>query len=413
MYPMVRINQLQNLDPAAWTLLLGQEPECQGTEVSAVSREKSDNNLTRYQLYLAGYDEPITLVGKKTNELETQFYQTIAPYLSVSVPKCWFSHLDGDKSWVVLSETHDDWSPGHWTAGDVDAIIDDICDLHATFWDQEKHLAEFDYPSLLPKRMHRNGRSQFNQFGRSPFVQANQAGRFQPFNDESGSALVSDHAVRSAGQLIPQLFEAAAGLEKMYLLGGWPNIFDDQHMLAAADLLDDPVPMLQPLQQLPPTLLHGRLSPVNWRLNLFNEHHLINWENMTIGPGIFDLVHFIEEFNLLADENGWRTRSVWPVLEETMIDTYLLNMGGKVGPDFNATAVRQAVPAARCLYVLTTWLPRFAVWFQTIPDNLQEWQSFNQMCDRELAEAGFDLMAGIRPYLSNLFQRFLTAYRML
>jgi hypothetical protein len=35
------------------------------------------------------------------------------------------------------------------------------------------------------------------------------------------------------------------------------------------------------------------------------------------------------------------------------------------------------------------------------------------MCDEELAEAGFDLMVGIRPYLSNLFQRFLSAYRLL
>jgi hypothetical protein len=96
-----------------------------------------------------------------------------------------------------------------------------------------------------------------------------------------------------------------------------------------------------------------------------------------------------------------------------MIDSYLLNMGGKIGPSFNATAARNAVPAARCLYLLTTWLPRFALWFQTVPDDLKDWHEFNQMCDEDLAAAGFDLMVGIRPYLSNLFQRFLAAYRML
>jgi hypothetical protein len=384
--------------------------------VTAVLRERSDNKLTRFQLFLAGYDEPITLLGKKTNELETQFYQTIAPYLSVMVPKCWFSHLDGDNSWVVLSEVYDDWLPSHWTAGDVDAIIDDICDLHATFWDQEKYLVDFDWPYLLPKQRRRNGRPTMNKFNHSPFINTDGAGigswAYHAFNDDS-SILVSDHAIRASGQLSPQLIQAAVGLEKLKMLGGWPDIFDDQHMLAVADLLDDPVPMLRPLQLLPTTLLHGKLSPSNWRFNLFEAHYLMNWENMTVGPGVFDLVHFIEEFDLLADENGWRSRSAWPILEETMIDTYLLNMGGKVGPSFNAADVRQAVPAARCLYVLTTWLPRFATWFQTIPDNLQEWHAFNQMCDEELAAAGFDLMAGIRPYLTNLFQRFLTAYRML
>ena len=417
MYPMVRISQLQKLDPDAWTLLLEQDQECQGIKVTAVHSERSDKNLTRFQLTLAGYDEPIVLLGKKTNELEAQFYQTIAPYLSVMVPKCWFSHMDGDNSWLVLSEAHNDWPPCYWTAGDVDAIIDDICDLHATFWDQEAHLAEFNWPFLLPRKRPRKSRRLMQNFNRSPFYKANEADNdtlpFFPFQDEDGSALVSAHAVQSAGQLTPRLFQAAVGLEKLQTLGGWPNIFDDQHILAAADLLDDPVPMLQPLQLLPNTLLHGKLSPENWRFNLFGSQYLLNWEHMTVGPGVFDLVHFIEEFDLLADESGWRSRSCWPVLEETMIDSYILNMGGKIGTSFNAVAVRQAVPAARCLYVLTNWLPRFATWFQTASADLQEWQAFNQMCDEELAAAGFDLMVSIRPYLTNLFQRFLTAYRML
>lgn len=417
MYPMVRISQLQKLDPAAWTLLLEQDQECEGITITAVQFEKSENNLTRFQLTLAGYDEPIVLLGKKTNELEAQFYQTIAPYLSVGVPKCWFSHLDGDNSWVVLSEVYNDWPPSYWTADDIDAIIDDISDLHATFWDQEEHLAEFDWPYLLPKLRSRKSRPLIRNYNPTSLYTTNRAETnspvFPPFRDDDGSAFISAHTVQTAGQLTPRLIQAALGLEKLQTLGGWPNIFDDQHILAAADLLDDPVPMLQPLQQLPTTLLHGKLSPGSWRFNLFNTHHLLNWEHMIIGPGVFDLVHFVEEFDLLADENGWRSRSCWPVLEETMIDGYLLNMGGKIGSSFNATAVRQAVPAARCLYVLTTWLPRFATWFPTAPNMLQEWQAFNQMCDEELAEAGFGLMVGIRPYLTNLFQRFLTAYRML
>lgn len=411
---MERINELRSLDPAAWTRLLEQDREIQGTRVTAVCHDKAESsNLTRYQLTLDGCPEPISLIGKRTNALEAQFYQSIAPYLSVMVPKCWLSHLDGNDSWLVLSEVYNDWSPCHWAGADIDAIIEDICDLHATFWDQEVHLDRLEWPHLLPKKRRRKGHPLLNT--RSLTQPDKEGSQYQPsrpvFRDRDG--FISDHTAQSAGPLMPKLMEAAVGLKKMQLMGGWPNIFDDQHFLAVADLLDDPIPMLQPLQLLPTTLMHGKLSPGNWKFNLFDEHYLVNWENMIVGPGIYDLVHFIEEFDLLADDYGWRTRRAWPVLEETMIDSYILNMGRRLGSDFNATAVRQAVPAARCLYVLTTWLPRFASWFQTIPDGEQDWLVFNQMCDEELAEAGFDLMVGIRPYLTNLFQRFLNAYRLL
>jgi hypothetical protein len=410
---MVRINELRSLEPTAWTRLLEQDQEIQGTQVTAVIQEKTESSkLTRYQLTLAGYEEPISLLGKQTNALEAQFYQTIAPYLSVKVPKCWFSHMDDDESWVVLNEVYNDWSPCHWTTLDVETIIKDICDLHATFWNQQELLENEDWPYLLPKPGSGTKQQLLNRPSSSWADESSRQSK--PWlRSFEGSDFLSDHTFQSAGPLMPRLHAAAVGLEKMRLLGGWPNIFGDQHFLAVADLLDDPIPMLKPLQQLPTTLLHGQLSPTNWRVNLFNEHYLVNWDGMTTGPGIFDLVHFIEEFDLLSDEFGWRTRSGWPVLEETMIDSYLLNMGRRIGPDFNAAAVRQAVPAARCLYVLTTWLPRFATWFNTIPENDEDWLAFNAMCDEELAEAGFDLMAGIRPYLSNLFQRFLSAYRLL
>lgn len=412
MYPMVRIHELRSLEATAWTRLLEQDQEIQGAQVTAVHPEKTESSkLTRYQLSLDGYSDPITLLGKQTNELEAQFYQTIAPYLSLNVPKCWFAHLEDDDSFIVLSEAHDDWTPCYWTTLDVETIIRDICDLHATFWNQEDHLESGNWPFLLPKRGSRSGQQILNE----PSAFQKNKGRSQRRMPliEGSSTFLSDHTLQSAGPLMPKLRAAALGLEKMRMLGGWPNIFGDQHFLAVADLLDDPVPMLQPLQELPATLLHGKLSPSNWRVSLFNDHYLTNWESMIAGPGIFDLVHFIEEFDLLSDEFGWRTRSGWPVLEETMIDSYLLNMGRRIGPDFNALASRQAVPAARCLYVLTTWMPRLATWFHTIPENDEEWLAFNEMCDEELAEAGFDLMAGIRPYLSNLFQRFLSAYRLL
>jgi hypothetical protein len=95
-----------------------------------------------------------------------------------------------------------------------------------------------------------------------------------------------------------------------------------------------------------------------------------------------------------------------------MIDSYLLRL--HVGlPAFDARAHRQALPAALCLYVITSWLPRLASWFQPYVHSPRTWTSLLAAAPDELVARGCGPMATYQGYLSGLFARFAQASRAL
>jgi hypothetical protein len=102
----------------------------------------------------------------------------------------------------------------------------------------------------------------------------------------------------------------------------------------------------------------------------------------------------------------------WPTAEETMIDSYLLRMHFGLG-QFDARAMRQAIPAALCLHVITTWLPRFAGYFRPFVGSPLTWRYLLNMNDDELQHAGYGRMKGWREYLARLLPRFWRATRSL
>jgi hypothetical protein len=161
--------------------------------------------------------------------------------------------------------------------------------------------------------------------------------------------------------------------------------------------------MHYPLRNLPVTLLHGNPVPHHWRLTLLGERRLTDWRTVAAGPGIWDLVRFLE---------GAARLPSWPADAETMIDSYLLRL--HVGlPAFDARAHRQALPAALCLYVITAWLPRLATWFQPFVHSPRTWASLLGATPEELVARDCPQMAIYRSYLSGLFARFSQATRML
>ena len=74
--------------------------------------------------------------------------------------------------------------------------------------------------------------------------------------------------------------------------------------------------------------------------------------------------------------------------------------------------MRAAIPAARCLHVLTTWFPFFAELANDMPGKYA-WQRLNRLSESELGYYHDGPMAGMRPYLAGVFERFLHAYRSL
>jgi hypothetical protein len=117
----------------------------------------------------------------------------------------------------------------------------------------------------------------------------------------------------------------------------------------------------------------------------------------------------VERVELLRRQrtDGYRLPS-----EETMVDSYLLRMHFGLS-HFDARAMRQALPAAFCLHVLTTWLPRFADWFRPFLGSPLTWHSMHRLDDNGLRRVGYARLAGLRGYLSDLFVRFWHASRAL
>jgi hypothetical protein len=406
--PNLDVAQLQKQDPAAWTALLRGKLDVENLMVTAVTaepysalpRSSYHHRVTRYLLSLTSHSDPISFIAKRTNRTEAIFYRTVAPQIPFLAPRCWFSHLDGDKGWVLLEDVPNHFSPESWSPEDIEAVILDMAALHTIFWRREKELQEYGVPHFIAERRY----------------------TWQELSQEQGVyvhpgpvAAISEHAIHHAGRLAPILWQAANGLAVLRDLGGWPGILEESHLAAAADLLDDPVPMFEPLNGLPTTLLHGSQHSYHWRLTLFDERRLLDWQKAAVGPGICDLVNFLEQFDLLyADSDSWRVdvRRKWPASEETMVDTYMLAMSSELGAQFSARSMRQAMPAARCLHILTNWFPHFATWSSQLPSK-PTWQKVNRMSDEQLAETGFAPMITFRPYLAAVFKRFLHAYRTL
>ncbi|VAW31842.1 hypothetical protein MNBD_CHLOROFLEXI01-1681, partial [hydrothermal vent metagenome] len=313
-------SQLQRRDPNAWTALLCEQTGRDDLVVTAVSAKpitphhKNGPRITRYLLLLAGHSDPISFLGRYIDPVEAAIFRDVAPRLPDLLPRCHFLHqaMPNDGGWIVLDDVPNDILPERWAVSDINAILEKLANMHGLFLDRPTALTNAGLTTILDRKV-------------MPWetLVAEQKAYFE----EGPAAVLSEHALTQAGQLAPLFLQAANGLVVMRDLGGWPGILSETHLTAVADLLDDPLPMLEPLRQLPQTLLHGDPNSSNWRLTVFEDQRLTEWQTAVIGPAVCDLVSFIEQFGLLETSEksvGMKTRPLWPVNEETIIDTYLL-----------------------------------------------------------------------------------------
>ena len=423
----VDIFQLQRRDPAAWSALLGRLPETSDVIVTAVASEplcattltmpgrakECPHRLRRFILTVDGCSDPISFIAKQTNAAEASFYNLYGDPPGSTIPTCYYAHLDGDASWVIMDDIPAHYPTTLWVSSQVDEIATALARLHAARWNigtSETSLWDAHDPAI-PHFLHRPG---------GPYTWEELRKEEVYLFEDGPGAVISSHAIRNTGRLAPSLLRAANGLIVMRDLGGWPGVLGESHLAAAADLIDDPVPMLAPLLDLPSTLLHGAPHPGHWRLTLFDDHYLVDWSEVQIGPGVLDLVAFLEGYPLLVDEH-WtipeqagsrlRLRNLSALAEETIVDTYLLALSAELGSRSVARDYRMALPAARCLHILLTWFPYFADWADDMPDR-HVWQRVNRQ--DEAASHNFHTPEmSMKLYLAEAFHRFLQAYRSL
>lgn len=413
---MLQLEELRNRNPHAWTILLTQNMGVENLIVQAVAEEPllDEEDLSRYLLSLAGYQEPISLIGKKTNAVEAMFYEFFAPNFPHFTTKCYFQHVGLEEGWLVLADVQNDHAPVTWTARDIEIIVGDLASLHAAYWGKRDVLDQYGLPCLLEKCQSQEDIPATNTGEEATDEQP--TGRMERIEKWllSQQRVLTEHALRTAGpSLAPLLAEANRGLEILNQYRGWPGIIDDRHLTALSDLLDDPMPVLYPLRQLPCTLLHGNPTPEQWRLTLFDEYYLMNWEMTAIGPGVYDLVRFVDQTAMppgVASANG---DLLAETVEETIVDNYILAMRGELGTRFDARSTRLAVPAARCLLILIDWLPRLGRWLSEMSFNREVWQEMSELPETSLEEVGLAELVAWQRALSLIFDRFLRAYRLL
>lgn len=398
----MEIKQLRSQRPRAWTAILAQEPEMAGVVVTHVTREKMTPTLTRFVLELAGHHEAITLIGKETNQTEALFYRELSYRLPHLAPRCWFSHANGEHSWIVLDDVISMRPPAQWVPGDAETVARGLAALHVEFWDREDVL---DQQRWLEHPLEGVGLDERYLLRKRVLEQ----GAFYTQLDMSAS--LSDHAIWSLGPLAPRFMHAAAAVAFLQQRGGWPGVLEMEQLDAAADLLDDPMPMLYTLRDQPLTLQHGAPLNHHWHLTLFDAPRLFDWQQICAGTGVVDLVHLVEQFHWVIDEEQQLLpRPHQIVTEETLIDSYILHLAAELGPLCDTRAVRQSLAAARCFHLLSYWLPRFTDWFI---EARREGHALPVLDDTRLNEVGLASVLALKPMIAATVERFAAASRML
>ncbi len=413
-------HRLQKLDIEAWSYILRQHTDLLEATVNAVTAEPITANVTRYVLVLAGLEEPITLVGKETTAVEALFYEQHAHALPHLAPHCWLATLDetDNSGWVLLDDLDHHHAPITWHFADVERMVSHLATLHITFWDE----APLPTVAVAPTIDNTNMPEPVLPYLLGPPQAPRPVAEWRRRVDRLSRGwarprpIVHPLTLIEAGRQTPLLLKAQAGLKLLRRLGGWPGIVDAAHLQAAELLLNNPDLLLTPLREIPYTLLHGQPEVDNWVVSLLEREQLLGWHTAVWGPAPLDLVVFLESFyERCSLHEGNLYYHEWEVREETLIDGYFLQLAKQLPPEsYDARYLRRyALPAARCLHVLTHWFPIFADWFMRLPHSRHTWEMLAAMDDQQLAAIGYTPVVGVRPHLKLVFDRFLNAFRLL
>ena len=402
----MNIQQLKDRSVEAWTLLVRQQHKLQDETVIDVQAEELGHGRTRFTLSLFEWNEPLSVIGFQTNQAESTFYSQYAAGLNDISPKSWFDWQDREGGWIVVEETGPYHAPTTWSRPDLERVCEKLATFHSVWWAAD-NLKQTELPF-------------------HPVVQA------QSNNDSSSTKkLPSDtqsspdkaktllNTMPRHSHAIPELMIASVGFKMLKKLGGWPDLIEGVHLSALDHLLSEPELMLEPLQQVPLTVLHGQPVAENWQINLMDETRLTNWRTVSIGPAVCDLAVFLEDYIFWQTPRPDLHRTIPGSLEEMLIDTYLMNLGEKVAlegesrPGSSRYMRRYGLPAAICWHTVSHWLPTFVTWFNRMPASRHTWEIIEDLNPESIKAWGLHDLAIYRPAIGGIFDRFLTAYKLI
>lgn len=177
---------------------------------------------------------------------EASFYRQLKDHIPVRVPVLFAAHPQGN--WLVLERLNPGRSSEKWMSADYLLAVDQLVALHDRFWGLGQDLTAYHW------------------LGR-------------PLDNDSDI-----------------LIQAAKG-EVEHMMKNASNAFsrDTELMSVTKNILKNIWTILKTLRKTSTTLLHGDYWPGNIHLHDDGSLTVYDWEQAGIGPGVLDLVNFIQK----------------------------------------------------------------------------------------------------------------------
>ena len=337
------IYRLQQGDLQAWTDLLRRLPQLRQTDVVDIESLPLSPAVSRYTLTLSDHTEPITLLLCEVASREVRFYEAFGHQLEL-IPTCWYSEFSHQeqRGWLVLDEVANHYQWQNWQVDSWEHVLGELAQFHARFWNIDTQ----HYPWLPPRRV--------MQTVQQPFAVVEQ--------------ILQYHAHRH-----PQT-----------------AVLDDAILAALHHFAVEGATLLQPLHDMPSTLLHGSPTAERWYVDMLGDCRLLEWKRVSYGSAVLDVANLVETAVLQSNA------ALAPHLEELIVDSYFVQLARALKDKQNIIYEprlmrRHALPAAQCWHILNRWLPRM----------LYIWKN------------NLEPTPELEDQISRIFERLLKAYRLL
>jgi hypothetical protein len=206
---------------------------------------------------------------------EVGVYQKLAQHLPFETPRLIAGSPVGD--WLLLEALAPMADPESWTPNDYQTAIENLTQLHARFWNLEADLVAF------------------------------------PWLSRPLTADFSVHVTAAANAIEHMVHEGHPGL--------LTEVPERMRVLAALTMEADRV--VEPLRSQPSTLLHGDFWPGNIAILEDRRQVVFDWQLTGVGPGVIDLLVFINKSEWWFDH--------MPVERESIAAVYRLGVDREIG----------------------------------------------------------------------------------
>lgn len=308
------LHQLLQGDAWTWEILLSRPVH--RVSLDRTKLRGTNSHLRRVRIRIEG-DETLTLLVKRTNRREVEFYRRWARGLPLALPEVHYAEIVGEMGWCILEMLPPAKPLKHWSPQDEMDVLGDLARLHAAFW------------------------------GRPP----------------RGLPRLYDDINR-------RLDDATRGIRLLRQIGGWPGVLEEDTFQRAEALLEERSRLLAPLLALPDTLVHGDCWSPNWAV-LKTRRVLFDWQAAASGAGVWDVVFFLE----MSGGSG----TPLPLAEAEAFETYLEALSTACPTAAGETKnLRSSFAAVAVLNTLASWIAYacdYLRWLENYPFVGHAWRA--------------------------------------